>query len=706
MLRFRSNYPLTTLIVLWAAVIFAARPPMLAPQFSLTDIAGQTVNLGEFRGQNVLLVFGTTHCPHCEDTIPVIDDFCVAAQGEIAVFFVAIRQDVAQVADFFADQTPSFGILLDETGFVARSYKIKRVPACVFVDDQGLVQYVGRVDENILWRLLSGERPVYPDSPPPDIKASDRFKHRPDHDDAQTKHFIVELNEQPKFHKKLSIAAIQSRRKTFEKAAEAFGGRVIRNYGMLDNKIVIEIDRRDVDSLKEIPRFKSFKEARRVYALLEDSAYQIYADYAWDNAITGQGVKVCVVDTGIDYTHPDLLNKVVAQYNVTNGTTDAMDDHGHGTHCAGIIASEGLVYRGVSHDVALMGVKVLDYSGAGYDYDVAAGINWCVEQGADVISLSLGEGLYSGTCDENLMAQAVNHAVDPCGVVVACASGNDGNPNGMVAPACASKAIAVGAVDKLDNIASYSDGGPELDLVAPGGDMLGGQNYPEIVSTFSTEVANNPFYCMYLIAEQCYDNYFIVDGTRYIRAAGTSMATPHVAAAAALLLEANPYLTPAEVKAVLEENADDLGAPGWDNVFGSGRINVEKALDNIPPALGELNVTITEPNANDTFAVGQDFNLAASVDCFGGDGCGEVLVYAQYCEGLDCNDFADINSTTPLSTLDNNPNELGILSGYTVDTDVPVIFDAQTTLDISEQVYTKSINPESSLIGSTLPSEY
>ncbi|MHC4736626.1 MAG: S8 family peptidase, partial [Planctomycetota bacterium] len=337
---------------------------------------------------------------------------------------------------------------------------------------------------------------------------------------------------------------------------------------------------------------------------------------------------------------------------------------------------------------------------------VILGINWCVEQGADVISLSLGEGLYSGTCDFVDMAQAVNNAVDPCGVVVVCAAGNDGVPTAMVAPACASKAIAVGAVDKLDNIASYSDGGSELDLVAPGGDALGGTSFPEIVSTFSTFVANNPFYCLYLIGEDCYDNFFVVDGTRYIRAVGTSMAAPHAAGAAALLLEVNSYLTPDQVKTVLEENADDLGSPGRDNIYGWGRINIEKALDNIPSAPAELKVNITEPNTTDTFMVGREFTLASEVDCFGGDGCGEVLVYAQLCEGSDCNDFVDINSTTIMSTIDDNPNELGILSGYTVETDVPVIFDVQTMLDISEQAYTKSVNPNSSMVGSTLPTQY
>jgi len=364
-----------------------------------------------------------------------------------------------------------------------------------------------------------------------------------------------------------------------------------------------------------------------------------------------------------------------------------------------------LQYRGVSYDVALLSAKVLDYTGNGYASDVILGIEWCVEQGADVISLSLGEGLYSGTCDDDDMAKTVNEAVD-AGVVVACAAGNDGEPNAMVSPACASKAIAVGAVDKSDGIASYSDGGIELDLVAPGGEQLGGTNFAEIVSTYSTEVANNPLYCFYLIGEECYDNYFVVDGTRYIRAIGTSMATPHVAGAAALLLEENPYLSPSQVKTTLEQNADNLGVPGWDKTSGWGRINIEKALDNIPLEPADLLVKITEPNSADTITVHQQFGLTTEVECFGGDGCGEVLVHAQFCSGYDCNDFVDINSATAMSTLDNNPNELGILSGSTIETDVPVVFDVQTMLDISQSAYTKSVNPNSSLVGSTLPGEY
>ncbi|MHC4214162.1 MAG: S8 family serine peptidase, partial [Planctomycetota bacterium] len=654
-----------------------------------------------------LLLFGSTNCPHCQGAFDLLNQLENDIGDELKIYFIALKQNKNQVIDHFSDKQRLFDILIDQDGVVAQLFGIKRLPTTIFIDDHGLIQYTGRPNEDMIWRLLSGERLTHSDKLPPGFDPNN-FIRRQKPDSEPINRFIVELDEKKSRSKKLTKAAVLSRRAQFNKTAKSIGAKIIHNYGKWENKIVVQIPPADVNNLRQIPGFKSVTPDRRVHALLEDSTYQIKADYAWDNAITGQGVKVCVVDTGIDYTHPDLVNKVIAQHNFSFGgdPDDAMDDHGHGTHCAGIIASEGTVYRGVSHDVALMGVKVLDKSGDGYASDVVLGVNWCVDQGADIISLSLGEGLFSGTCDEDLMAVAVNHAVDPCGVVVVCASGNDGNPNAMVAPSCASKAIAVGAVDKLDNIASYSDGGTELDLVAPGGDILGGQNYPEIVSCYSTLVANNPEYCMYLIADICYDNYLVVDGSRYIKAEGTSMATPHVAGAAALLLEENPYLTATQIKTVLEENADDFGTPGWDNVFGWGRVNLEKAFENIPPELAELKVTITEPNATDTFIVDQQFDLLASIDCFGGDGCGEVLVHAQFCEGLDCNDFADINATTAVVTFDENPNDLGILSGYTLETDVNVSFDAQTMLDISEQSYTKTLNSPNSLVGSTLPGEY
>ncbi|MBN2269131.1 MAG: S8 family serine peptidase, partial [Sedimentisphaerales bacterium] len=676
-----------------------------APDFSLETLDGQTVNLSLLKGGNILLLFGATWCPHCRAALGILEDICDSAGDDLIVFFVPVGQSVEELNDYFRDTIPPYLIVLDENSELGRRFGIKRIPVCTFIDEAGVILHKGRFDQTIVRRLLSGERLTYSGGSPEGPAASGRLAQKPDAPDAAVKRYFVELDEDQGLAERLSKAGVDTKRAQYRRAVERIGGRVIHDYGKLKNRIVVEISSEQTDKLKQLPRFKKFEEDSRVHVLLEDSAYQIRADYAWDNAITGQGVKVCVVDTGIDYTHPDLQNKVIAQYDATGNTSDAMDDQGHGTHVAGIIASEGLQYRGGSYDVLLMAAKVLDYTGSGYSSDVELGIQWCVEEGADVINLSLGEGLYSGTCDYDEMAQAVNAAVE-AGVVVTCAAGNDGDLGRMVSPACASKVIAVGAVDKVDGIASYSDGGSELDLVAPGGEEMGGKNFPEIVSAYSTEVAENPLYCMYQIDEECYDEYFLVDGTRYIRAVGTSMAAPHVAAAAALLLEENPSLSPAQVKTVLEQNADDLGDAGWDATFGWGRINIEKALENIPPETAELMVEITEPNASDQFTVKEQFGLAAKVDCYGGDGCGQVLVHAQFCEGRDCNDFVDMNALTTFSTLENNPNSLGILSGYTVETDVNVVFDAQTVLDISQDSYTKSINPVSSLVGSTMQVQY
>ncbi len=667
---------LAVLLLFWCGVssgmTLTAGVGLAAPDLPLDTLDGQTVNLSLLKGQNVLLLFGATWCPHCRTALGILEAICDSAGDDLLVFFVPVGQSADELNDYFGGTIPPYLILLDENSALGRRFGIKRIPVCTFIDEAGTILHKGRFDETIVRRLMSGERLVYPGGSADGPRPPGRLIQRPDVPDAAVKRYFVELDEDRSMVKRLSPSAIEARGSELRQAAERIGARVIHNYGKLDNRIVVEISPDQTDKLKQLPGFKKFKEDARVHALLEDSAYQIKADYAWNNAVTGEGVKVCVVDTGVDYTHQDLAGKVIAQYDFVANTGDAMDDMGHGTHVAGIIASEGAQYRGVSHDVSLMAAKVLDYTGSGYISDVILGIRWCVEQEADVINLSLGAGLYSGTCDYDDTAEAANEAVD-AGVVVACAAGNDGDPGRMVSPACASKVIAVGALDKLDVIAFYSDGGAELDVVAPGGDDdSGGTNYPDIVSTFSTEVANNPMYCFHLRGRDCLDDQYVVEGTRYIRAMGTSMATPHVAAAAALLLQENPTLTPVQIKGLLEENADDLGNPGWDNIYGWGRINLQRALDNVPPRPGELTVRITEPNAAERFLVSEQFALSADIDCFGEEGCGEVLAYAEFCSGRDCSEFADINSATTISTPDGNPDNVGVIgsgqAGWTLTT--------------------------------------
>ncbi|MHA1287509.1 MAG: S8 family peptidase [Candidatus Thorarchaeota archaeon] len=255
---------------------------------------------------------------------------------------------------------------------------------------------------------------------------------------------------------------------------------------------------------------------KKVWALLDDSIPMIEADKVWEDGVTGKGVKVCIVDTGVG-PHSDL-KPLTAQWDFVNNDNDATDDHGHGTHVAGIVASQDATYKGVAPDASLMAAKVLDASGSGSYDDVIAGIEWCHDNGADVVSISLGGQAYKSNCDSNILAQTVNQVVSD-GVVVSVAAGNDGT-DGLTTPACASGAIAVGAVDKNGNVPWWSSRGEEMDIAAPGVDI-------------TSLYLNNGLTTM----------------------SGTSMACPHVSGVSALLLSAKPTLTVDEVKTALYTTA-------------------------------------------------------------------------------------------------------------------------------------------------------
>jgi len=175
------------------------------------------------------------------------------------------------------------------------------------------------------------------------------------------------------------------------------------------------------------------------------------------------------------------------------------------------------------------------------------GIEWCVDNGADIISMSLGGGqLVDTPCDERPEAMAVNVARD-AGIVVVSASGNNANTNGILSPACASGSIAVGATDDFDVRAAFSNGGSLLDVMAPG------------VNIVSASLNNG-----------------------FLNLTGTSMSTPHVSGTIALMLENNPTLTPNEVRTILQNTSVDLGDPGFDILYGFGRINALAAVDSTP----------------------------------------------------------------------------------------------------------------------------
>ena len=211
------------------------------------------------------------------------------------------------------------------------------------------------------------------------------------------------------------------------------------------------------------------------------------------------------------------------------------DDNGHGTHVAGTIAAVdntvGVV--GVAPQASLLAAKVLNRQGSGYLSDVIAGIDYCVQNGAKVVSMSLGS---------SSDVQALHNAVDAAyadGVLLVAAAGND--YGGAVSyPAAYDSVVAVSATDSNNNLASFSNVGPEVELAAPG---------VSILSTYK-------------------------DGG-YATLSGTSMATPHVSGVAALAIQANPLMSNVEVRALLQNTADDLGAVGKDNLFGYGLVDAE-----------------------------------------------------------------------------------------------------------------------------------
>jgi hypothetical protein len=252
----------------------------------------------------------------------------------------------------------------------------------------------------------------------------------------------------------------------------------------------------------------------------------------WDQGYDGSGVKISILDTGIDGTHPDLVGKVIAENDSTDdGTTD--DLQGHGTHCAGIAAglhNTATNVTGVAPGASLINAKVLNQIGFTFPSWVISGIEWSMEQNADIHSMSIvwWRGETDGWC---LVPGAVTNAID-AGHVVVIAAGNEGPGEGTIgSPAIAHGAIAVAASDSEDAIIDLSSRGPTgdgrvgIDVAAPGYEIIAPNAFWEIQED-------------------------------YVAYSGTSMSCPHVAGAAALLLQANPGLTPGEVERALKNGAD------------------------------------------------------------------------------------------------------------------------------------------------------
>jgi thermitase len=285
----------------------------------------------------------------------------------------------------------------------------------------------------------------------------------------------------------------------------------------------------------------------------------------WDITTGESSVKVAVIDTGVNYTHEDLVGRVASfeGYNYVSMDADPMDDEGHGTHCAGIIgaaANNGKGIAGVDWHCTIVPIKVLDSSGSGYDSDIISGINLAIQDAVKVISMSLGG---TGGNNHDPFAIAVSNAV-AANIVVVCAAGNDGTQTKEY-PAAYPGAFSVAATGINDEIASYSNYGTWVDISAPGGD--GADYHDWIFSTYPFDNATPPNFTNY----------------GYAWAAGTSMATPHVAGLAALLRAKYPALTAEAVVSLIERTADKIDPenPGYSGLLGAGRINAFNALNNM-----------------------------------------------------------------------------------------------------------------------------
>jgi serine protease AprX len=300
-----------------------------------------------------------------------------------------------------------------------------------------------------------------------------------------------------------------------------------------------------------------------VHTWLDDSVPLLEAPRVWTDSGRGAGVKIAIVDTGIDPAHPDFAGRIQSTRDFT-GKGTVQDGHGHGTHVASIAAGSGAAsggkYVGVAPEASICVAKVLDDNGGGMMSNVMAGVEWAVDEGAQVLNLSLGA---AGPGDGDDALSVLCDAAVGEGVVVCAAAGNAGPGASTVGPpGVARLVITVGASNKSDGIASFSSRGPTAD----------GRTKPDVVFPGVNIAA----------ARATGTGMGTPVDDRYTSASGTSMATPHAAGAAALLLQAYPNLTPAEVKDVLKRTAKDLGLDG--NTQGAGRAQVYNAYASLEPA--------------------------------------------------------------------------------------------------------------------------
>ncbi|SER41775.1 Serine protease, subtilisin family [Salipaludibacillus aurantiacus] len=275
------------------------------------------------------------------------------------------------------------------------------------------------------------------------------------------------------------------------------------------------------------------------YADYQWNLHQLNLEEAWVKTKGGEEVLAAIIDSGIDPDHPDLKDRIIKGYNAFENNKAFSDDNGHGTHVAGIVGAEtnnDFGVAGVTWEIPLLAVKVLDDEAMGNSFSIAKGIRWATDNGAKVINLSLGDDH-----DSKLMHDAVKYAYDR-DVVIIAATGND-NVRIPMYPAAYEEVLAVGSLNMRNRRSFYSNFGNHIDVTAPG---------EHIPSTFT--------------------------GDEYVMMSGTSMAAPHVAGIASLIRSHNPDLSNEEVYEKIRKTSTDLGPRGFDPFYGHGMVNAADAL--------------------------------------------------------------------------------------------------------------------------------
>lgn len=267
----------------------------------------------------------------------------------------------------------------------------------------------------------------------------------------------------------------------------------------------------------------------------------IRAPEVWSRS-TGKRIKIGIIDTGVDYSHPDLQHSVYGGVNFIHPHLQPMDDNGHGTHIAGTIAAasqrSGII--GVAPHGAIHAIKAFDYIGSAYVSDIIQGIEWCIHNHMDIINMSFGMRNHS-----KALEAAIRNAVF-AGKVVVASSGNHGNTNQMDYPARFPQTIAVGATTRGHQIAAFSNRGRRIDIYAPG--------------------------------ERIYSTWL---HGKYNEMSGTSMATSHVTGVIALMLAVKPELNPRQIKSLLQRNASKFSSKGRLTSSNSGEVSASRTLKSI-----------------------------------------------------------------------------------------------------------------------------